>query len=150
MSWKKIALELVPPLEGEAAREPWTRKEKLKALTDKSLQLFHKILRKMTNEELTSDFETYLIPHTERDHPNYFDEGLIEKTFGGYYVPDRAALQERHDMDDAHGDTSGSLVPINTHAHEGEDVLTSPTWKEYGEVHRAIKQLKREIPKDVK
>lgn len=164
MTWKKISLELVPPLpKEEATREPWTRKEKLQALKDKASGVFNKILRNMNIGPIHENWEDYAVPHFVGSHPKYLEEGLVVRKGSGFFVPDRGKLAIRHLGD--HGQLTDpttetpseeapeadNVVSITRHDHDApDDPIYSPVWNEYAQLRRAILELEGKIPQEPK
>lgn len=151
MTWKKIALELVPPLEqGEdTTPEPWTRKQKLQSFKEKAWGLFHKILRNMDLEGVHENVEDYTLPHCLDAHSDYVTDGLIIRKPSGWSVPNPAALQTRHTADHTPSEEDkDNVIPITAHGHDRpDDPLHSPIWKEYATIRRSILELEGKIPK---
>lgn len=157
MTWKRISLELVPPLpeeEMEKPKAPWNRKDKIRALEQHAFGIFSKILRKMNINNIHKELKTYGLPHFVQDHPEYVERGLIRVQNGKNVVPDSDALIAAHDADhraQAEEEATTGVTPIDRHRHETDDSFyLDPIWNEWADVHYQIRDLKGEIPHEPK
>lgn len=152
MTWKKISLELVPPLEeGENTREPWTRKEKLKAARQKAAQLRDRITRRMGIQNLHEDLMNYGIHHFITDHPEVARKFLTVTKDGSIIMRDKTAMKAAHEAEHEALQQPKTVIPINQHQHDAdESFYFEPIWDEFATARREVLTLEGKIPKDVK